>query len=214
MERSDVINFFDTLAPSWDAEMIRSDGIINVILDCGGVSAGKRVLDLATGSGAIAVSLANERPEAVIIATDKSCEALETAKRNAMRHNVQDRILFAAMDLFSGFSQARIFFDLILSNPPYIGEAELTTLAPEVVCHEPQAALRGGGPQGLDTIYRILDEAPLFMKPGGTLLMEIGHDQAELLEEELSGSSWIEEYEFIKDYSGFLRVLHLRKANQ
>jgi len=188
--------------------------LLEKALELMGDFSGKRILDLATGSGAIAVSLAHERSAARIIATDKSCEALQVAKRNAVRHHVQDRVHLAAMDLFSGFSPARTSFDLILSNPPYIGEVEFATLAPEVVCHEPQAALRGGGAQGLDTILRILREVPPFMKPGSMLLMEIGHDQAKLLDEEFKGSPWIEGYEFIKDYSGFMRVLHLRKTNQ
>lgn len=178
------------------------------------ITEGSSVLDLGTGSGAIAVSLAHERSNARIFATDRSFEALEVAKRNAVRHRVRDRIFFAAMDLFSGFSPTRISFDLILSNPPYIGDVEFPTLAPEVAFHEPQAALLGGGAKGLDTIHRILHDARLFMKPGSRLLMEIGHDQSKLLGEDIKEHTWIEWFEFLRDYSGITRVLHLRKATQ
>lgn len=170
-----------------------------------------RILDLGTGSGAIAIALASERPSARILATDRSLPALEIARRNAARHAVADRILFVAMDLFSGFrSFSSGLFDLIITNPPYIGDTELPGLAPEVLENEPRSALRGGGPQGLDTIRRILDHAPFSMRPEAGLLMEIGAGQAEVLEEELADHPVFELHELVKDYSGIKRVLHLR----
>lgn len=173
-----------------------------------------RVLDVGTGSGAIAVALAHEQPNLEAIATDKSPEALVLAKRNAARHQVQSRIQFVAMDLFSGFSCTLPPFDLIISNPPYISEGELCDLAPEVVRHEPESALRGGDPHGLGVIRRILAEFCDYLRPGGTLLMEIGYGQAEILRDELARDSRIKWYEFIRDYSGILRVLHLRTTSR
>lgn len=170
-----------------------------------------RVLDIGTGSGAIAVSLAAQCPEIRIVATDRSFEALKIAKRNAERHKVQDRISFAAMDLLNGFLPSGVFFDLIVTNPPYIGDLEFAELPLEISRHEPEAALRGGGGDGLGIIRKILDEAPRYLRPGGSLLMEIGKGQSERLR---SGdpNSRVDRCEFIRDYSGVLRVLYC-KAN-
>ncbi len=172
------------------------------------------VLDLGVGSGAIAVALAHERPNARLIATDKSIEALEVAKRNAARHGVQDRILFAAMDLFAGFSSFLPPFDLIISNPPYVSEEEFFELAQEVSKNEPELALRGGDPRGLGVIFDILKSFADYLKPGGVLLMEIGKGQEGILGEELATVQLVEEFDFIKDYSGIFRVLYLRKVNR
>ncbi len=167
-----------------------------------------RLLDLGTGSGAVAVSIARECPGVSIVASDASIEALAVARRNAVRHGTEDRIFFVASDLFSAFTPSKPPFDLVVSNPPYIGDVEFAVLAPEVRRYEPEAALRGGGQDGLDIIRRILDEVHLYLKPGGPLLVEIGFGQAEILEAELSGYSRIESRGFTKDYSGIPRVLH------
>lgn len=172
------------------------------------------VLDLGTGSGAIAIAIAHEVPAATITAVDRSLEALAVARRNALRHGLSSRIAFAAMDLLSGFAQDSAPFDLIVSNPPYIGEDELPSLAPEVKCHEPMGALRGGGPGGLGIIRRILAEAPLVLKPSGCLLVEIGHQQAEVLDREVIVNNDYEEHRFFKDYSGILRIFQARKRER
>ena len=170
-----------------------------------------RVLDLGTGSGAIAVVLARERPSFSVVATDRSPDALDVARRNALRHGVGDRISFLAMDLFSGFSLSRCSFDLIISNPPYIGEREFQCLPPEIAGHEPRSALRGGGAEGLDIIRRIVAEAPRCLNTGGSMLLEIGLGQAEPLQNELANNPHFEERRFFKDYSGIMRILYLRK---
>lgn len=169
------------------------------------------VLDLGTGSGAIAVCIAKECPSVRVVATDKSLPALQAARRNAVRHGVQDRVHFAAMDLFGGFFPSSRRFDLVATNPPYIGDAEFPSLQPEVAQYEPESALRGEGPHGLEIIRRILRDAPAHIKAGGELLMEIGQGQAEILENELTIDPRVEAFEFIRDYSGILRVLHLSK---
>lgn len=172
------------------------------------------VLDLGTGSGAIAVALAHEVPGLRVVATDKSPEALQIARRNAIRHNVNDRILFLATDLFSGLRPAAGPFDMIVSNPPYIGDAEFSNLAPEVVQYEPHSALRGGGETGLSIIWRIIEEFSSYLKPGGSLLMEIGYGQAEIIEEKIKSDPQIHLYQFIRDYSGILRVLHIQTIDR
>jgi release factor glutamine methyltransferase len=172
------------------------------------------VLDLGTGSGAIAVALAHEAPQVQLVATDRSSNALEVAARNARRHRVDSRIAFVAMDLFQGFLPTMRPFQLVVSNPPYIGEEELPRLPPEVRAYEPMAALRGGGSQGLDLIVSILDAAPFFLQEGGHLLMEIGKGQAELLGPLLSSRRGIAGFRFHRDYSNIPRVLHVRMTER
>jgi release factor glutamine methyltransferase len=168
------------------------------------------VLDIGTGSGAIAVALAHERPGIRVVAIDKSFPALVVAKRNALRHEVADRVRFAAMDLTDALLPGRRF-DIIVSNPPYVAETEFLDLAPEIANYEPHSALRGGGARGLGIVRRILERFRDYLKPGGSLLVEIGHQHADILEREreLAGAP-AEEFEFIRDYSGIRRVLHVR----
>ncbi|MHC1729473.1 MAG: peptide chain release factor N(5)-glutamine methyltransferase [Syntrophobacteraceae bacterium] len=169
------------------------------------------VLDLGTGSGAIAVALAHERPGIRVVAADKSCSALAVAKRNAARNQVADRVFFVATDLFEAFA-LRPAFDLIVSNPPYISDAEFLDLAPEIANYEPESALRGGGTRGLAVIRKILQQFPDFSASDGSILVEIGLGQAEILDKELSAGS--REFDFITDYSGIKRVLHVRSTEE
>ncbi len=166
------------------------------------------ILDVGTGSGAIAITLAHERKDVRVLATDSSLEALEVARRNAARHGVSDRVRFAGMDLMRGLAASPIF-DFIVSNPPYVTDAEFLDLAPEIANYEPHSALRGGGEQGLDLIRGILGQFRCRIKPSGSLLIEIGLGQAEILEKELPGEM---EFEFIRDYSGIKRILHVRNT--
>lgn len=172
------------------------------------------ILDLGTGSGAIAIALAHENPSLSIVASDQSWQALEVARRNAIRHGVHERISFLAMDLFGALARGQEPFDCIISNPPYVGEEEFPALAPEVRQYEPGSALRGGGSKGTDTIRRILFEAPRFIKPGGSLFLEIGHGQAELLEGEIAENPAFEEHRFLRDYSGIPRILQATKTER
>jgi release factor glutamine methyltransferase len=129
------------------------------------------VLDLGTGCGCIAVACAVRLPEAVLVATDVSAEALAIAEANARRHDVAERIRFLPGDLFAPLA-AEERFDLVVSNPPYVPEGQ----AEEVGRHEPRAALYAGA-DGLDLLRRIVAAAPDHLAPGGTLLAEIGEDQ-------------------------------------
>lgn len=163
-------------------------------------------LDIGTGSGAIAVALAHESPLMSIIAGDRSLPALKVARRNADRHGVIDRVHFVQMDLMEALLPKRQF-DFIVSNPPYVSEAEFLDLAPEIANYEPHSALRGGGSHGLDLVHGILRKFRDYLKPDGSLLTEIGQGQAEILERELTLK-----HEFIKDYAGIKRVLHARNS--
>ena len=131
------------------------------------------VADVGTGSGCLAIALARELPHARVTATDISPDALAVARRNAARHGVADRIAFHHADLLDGLPDP---CDLIVSNPPYVPDAVIDTLAPEVRCHEPATALRGG-PDGLDTVRRLIAAADR-LRPGGWLVMEVGAGQS------------------------------------
>jgi len=133
-----------------------------------------RVLDIGTGSGCIAIALAKQHKTARVTAIDVSSSAITIATGNAARHGVADRITFAEGDLFTPVAGQT--FDLIVSNPPYIAHGEFQGLDVGVRDFEPRSAL-DGGPDGLDFYRRIAAEAPAYLAPGGSLLVEIGATQ-------------------------------------
>ncbi len=143
------------------------------------------ILDVGTGSGVIAVTLACELPAAEVIATDISPDALALAAENATRHGVAERISFAKADLWPQDAQA---FDLVVANLPYIPSGELPGLSPEVR-HDPASAL-DGGPDGLDAIRALVRDTPARLRPGGALLMEIGLGQADAVAALLEASKF------------------------
>jgi len=135
----------------------------------------QRVADIGTGSGCIAVTVAAERPYVDVIATDISEDALRVAKQNAATHGVADRIAFRTAAYLTGAPEQ---FDFILANPPYVTERDYQNLAPEVREYEPAMALVSGE-DGFRDIRQIVDLSTAYLAPGGTLLMEIGYDQAD-----------------------------------
>ena len=132
------------------------------------------VLDVGTGSGAIAISIAQERPRATVHATDLSARALEEATRNASENGVSVR--FHRADLFAGLEIPEHAVDLLVSNPPYIEDETLEDLAPEVRDWDPRPAL-DGGPDGLRFYRRIFEEAPPLLKQGADVVLEVGDGQ-------------------------------------
>jgi release factor glutamine methyltransferase len=132
------------------------------------------IIDIGTGSGCIAVTLALELPEGRLIATDTSAEALRVARDNARRHGVAERIEFRHGPFLAGFGDSA---DFVVSNPPYVPESDRASLAPEVVSFEPAAALFAGQ-DGLDVIRALVPRAAAALRPGGALVMEIGFGQA------------------------------------
>jgi release factor glutamine methyltransferase len=147
-----------------------------------------RVLDLCTGSGAIAISLAKELPAARVIATDVSAAALAIARRNAERNAVADRVELHEGDLFAPVTGER--FDLIVANPPYIASAVIDTLAPEVR-REPRLALDGGS-DGLAFYDRICAAILDHLEPGGALVVEHGFDQADAVRGRLAAAGLVD----------------------
>jgi release factor glutamine methyltransferase len=137
-----------------------------------------RIADLGTGSGCIAIALARELPNAEIFATDISPDALAVARRNAVRHGVEAHVHFVECDLLGAFSGSPLPFDLIVSNPPYVGRNEADELSREVRDHEPHAALFGG-PTGIEIYARLVEQAGALLRPGGILVLELGYNSIE-----------------------------------
>ena len=136
------------------------------------------VLDVGTGSGAIAISIAQERPRATVHATDVSAEALEAAERNAKENGASVR--FHQADLFAGLESLEGGVDLLVSNPPYVEAGTLERLAPEVRDWDPRPAL-DGGPDGLRFYRRIFEGAPPLLKSGADVVLEVGDGQGEVV---------------------------------
>ncbi len=165
-----------------------------------------RILDLGTGSGAIAVALARELGAIKIVATDWSMAAVKLAQENARLNQIDSRIHFVCADMFSAFSRSSAKFTVVATNPPYISHAEFSNLSPEIRDYEPRDAL-DGGPDGLAAIRRIIQEAPTVLSHKGGLIMEMGAEQAESVSALVEDSQHYESYKIIKDYSGLDRVL-------
>jgi release factor glutamine methyltransferase len=164
------------------------------------------VLDLGTGSGAVAVALAREFDLIRIVATDLSKTAVKLAQENALLNQVGSKIHFICADMFSAFSSVSQKFAVVATNPPYVSHAEFSGLSREVRDYEPRYAL-DGGPDGLTAIKHIIKEAPAFLSQRGALIMEIGAEQTESVAALVRGSQRYERYRIIKDYSGLDRVL-------
>lgn len=160
----------DTLTPRPDTE---------ALIDLALAQPWRRVLDLGTGTGAIAVTLLAERPEASGLASDISPAALDVARRNAARHGVAERLDLVQADWWAGIAQAAPGrFDLVVSNPPYVSAADYAGLAPEITLWEPRGALTPGG-DGL-AAYRVIAQGlGAQLVPGGLCLVEIGADQGQ-----------------------------------
>jgi len=159
-----------------------------------------RMLDIATGSGAVAVALAAMHPEAQVTATDISAAAVRCCRRNAAQTGVADRVRCVRCDLFRKFPGGR--FSIIVSNPPYVPSADMPGLPVEVK-HEPARAL-DGGPDGLAAIRAILFRAASHLAEGGAVLVEIGDGQASLLRKETFPGLMLDR--FAKDAAGIERV--------
>jgi ribosomal protein L3 glutamine methyltransferase len=136
----------------------------------------KRILDLCTGSGCLAILAAMRFPKARVDAVDISREALEVARKNVTMHRLKRRVRLLRGDLFKPVKSAR--YDLIIANPPYVDKAGMRALPPECR-HEPRLAL-DGGPNGLAVIRRILDQAGRHLTPDGGLICEVGRGRKAL----------------------------------
>jgi len=190
----------DVLIPRQDTEVLVETVIESVRQQHGANRV--EILEIGTGSGCIAVSLAYYIKDSIVTAVDISEEALETARSNAARNGVPDRITFIKSDIFRGLEKKE--FDIIVSNPPYIPSHEIKKLQVEVKDHEPLAAL-DGKVDGLFFFKNITAGCRGYLKPGGLLAFEVGYDQARKVADIMEGI--IGDVRIISDLSGIERVV-------
>jgi release factor glutamine methyltransferase len=172
--------------------------------------ANAHVLDIGTGSGAIAIAIAVNAPNAQVTAADVSNDALALSARNAMRHQVESRITFRHADCFEvGEGESPLgFFDLIVSNPPYIDDESLAGLEPEVLNYEPRVAL-SAGPDGLNFFRRIAAGASGHLRSGGELIVEVGAGQAAAVSQ-IFERARLRALSVLNDFAGHPRVVRAR----
>src|SRR5271155_2735 len=181
------------------------------------IGEGLHIADIGTGSGCIAVALAKELPGATIYATDISKAALEVAVRNVIEHNFLEHISVIESNLLDLFTSAvpqpdhePLRLDLVVSNPPYIGRREAPTLAREVRDHEPEIALFGGE-EGYELYGDLIAQAASNLKPGGILVLELGHDSLPAVQPLLDAAHWTN-IGVINDLAGIPRVIAAEKC--
>uniref|UniRef100_Q3AQP2 Release factor glutamine methyltransferase n=1 Tax=Chlorobium chlorochromatii (strain CaD3) TaxID=340177 RepID=Q3AQP2_CHLCH len=191
--------------------------LVERALEVSGVSAlaGEvAVLDVGTGSGCIAVTLATLAPNLRIVAVDLSPAALDVARLNAERHGVTNRMTFVQADMTSPYFAQQLPFatyQLIISNPPYIPKAEWATLEREVRDFEPELALTT--PSGMECYQALISAAPTLLADGGTLALELHADGARAVATMLE-SAGLQEVALMKDYGGFERIITARKSEK
>lgn len=181
-----------------------TEHLVEAVLERFDRDASPRLVDVGTGSGAIAVAIAHALPRSRVTAVDFYPKALEVAHRNANRHGLRDRITFVQSDLLTAVERAE--FDVVVSNPPYIANGE--KLEPQVADYEPRSALYAG-PTGLEVYERLIPQARAVLRPRGWLMMEIGHGQRSAMEALLEDWS---EVSFVPDLQGIPRVVQAQKA--
>lgn len=192
----------ETLIPRPDTESV-VEAVLELLDARGGAGV---VLDVGTGSGAVAISIAQERPRATVYATDFSKRALEAAERNARENGVC--VHFHHANLFDGLAILDRVVDLLVSNPPYIEAGTLKGLAPEVRDWDPRPAL-DGGPDGLLFYRRIFEEAPPLLKAGAGVVLEVGDGQGESVLD-LGKNAGFVPLDLRKDLAGSPRAALLR----
>jgi release factor glutamine methyltransferase len=180
-----------------------TEHLVEAVLERFGRNAAPHIVDVGTGSGAIAIALAHEMPNAHITAVDCSLPALAVAQRNALQHGVAERVTFLESDLLGSVKEND--FDAVVSNPPYIANEE--ALEPQVFHYEPHAALFAG-PTGIEIYERLIPQALGALKPHGWLIVEIGHGQQAALERLLD--EW-KAVSFLPDLQGIPRVVLAQK---
>ncbi len=180
---------------------------VEKVIDLAAKFSHPRIVDVGTGSGAIAVALAHELPEAAVTATEVSAAALSVARENAQRNAVAERVKFLEGDLLEPVAGQQ--FDIVVSNPPYVAEGDRESLAVEVRDYEPGQALFAGA-DGLDVYERLIPQAFASLAPGGYLILEIGHGQEPPVGA-LLGEAGFENIEFTADLQGLPRVACARR---
>jgi len=170
----------------------------------------RHVLDVGTGSGAIAIAVAKSLPNMHVTAVDISLQALEIARWNVEHQKLVERIELLQSDLFEALAPSSTF-DIICSNPPYVSQSEYDALSPTVREFEPQSALLAG-PTGTEVIERLLDQARDYLKPGGRLIIELSPMIADHVAGQIDERPQWSEFQFIKDLAGHRRIVSVAPA--
>jgi release factor glutamine methyltransferase len=173
-------------------------------------SSSERILDIGTGSGAVILAIAFMQPKHIYFASDRSVKAIRLAQQNAKRHGLDTAVSFFCADWFTPLHENNKGFDMILSNPPYVPTRVIESLQPEIYKYEPMSAL-DGGKDGLFCLRHIIHMAHACLNPGGHLLLEIGHDQKNDIRSIIDRCGNYEQVVFTKDYSGYDRVVRMKK---
>jgi len=187
-----------------------TEGLVVRVIDLCKPLPAARIIDVGTGSGAIAVTLAKHLPRARLAATDISPTALALARENAARHGVAERIEFLECDLLSA-PQAAGPWDVIVSNPPYVRDDEFDGLPRDVRLHEPRGALVAG-PTGVEVVARLAADAVDALAAGGWLVVEIGPAVAAAAERALAAVPGLVPGPTLPDMAGLPRIVQARKA--
>lgn len=187
-----------------------TETVVSRVLDLCRDGTAPRILDVGTGSGAIAITLAKKLSRAVIAASDLSPAALAVAKDNAARHGVTDRVTFVEADLLSDPRLAGPW-DVIASNPPYVRESEFASLPRDVRDHEPRGALVAG-PRGVEVVERLVAESVSRLALGGWLVIEAGPLVSDDVQAVLAATKEFEPGPVIADLAGLPRVFQARRA--
>jgi release factor glutamine methyltransferase len=193
----------DVLIPRPDTERLVEAAIDH--LAASGSAQSARILELGVGSGAITIAVAHEFRQGRYWATDRSPRAVSVARGNARRNGVEASIHFMVGDWFMPLSPEHGKFDLIMVNPPYIPSADIEKLSNDIKEFEPFSAL-DGGQDGLDDIKKIIEQSYRYLRPGGVVMVEIGHDQKAAVQLHARQHGVYSSIEFLKDYGGHHRV--------
>jgi release factor glutamine methyltransferase len=170
------------------------------------------LVDICTGSGNIALALASRVPNTRVFAADLSAEAVSLARRNAEFTGLSDRVQFAVGDLLQPFADAAWVgdVDVLTCNPPYISSGKVGDMPAEISSHEPAMAF-DGGPFGVSILFRLLQDAPRFLKTGGWLVFEVGLGQGPAMAKRLTNSNIFDQVRQHADGAGNIRALSARK---
>lgn len=192
----------DTLVPRPDTEILVQAAVERLKKREGDV----HFADIGTGTGAICLSVLKYVPDATADTVDISAGARMVAEENAASLELTDRVTFYTGDLLAPLAEKKAFYDAILSNPPYIPDADIEQLAPEVRCKEPRTAL-AGGPDGLAFYRRLIADSPALLVDDGFLAVEVGIHQAKAVAQMATDSGNFARTEILKDYGGVERVV-------
>jgi len=199
-----------TVSPAVLVPRPETEGLVVRVLDLCREMASPRIVDVGTGSGALAVTLACRLPRGTIFAADISAAALAVARANAQRHGVADRLTIVEADLLEADSLAPPW-DVIVSNPPYVREDEYAGLPRDVREHEPRIALVAGV-RGVEVIERLATQAAERLAPGGWLVLEAGPTVAAEVEAILGSTPGLERGPTLPDLAGLPRVFQARRS--